>query len=146
MRRFPLIRWVPLGAVLALAVLPLAARHQLPCHAVAAACAPAAPLTEADHTPPTVLATPASQPPSPFLAATGLALKVPAADLGGMLPRAGATTQHSTPSDAATRTSSIIRTRLRVLRLRHGAYAADGLAARAGLLARRATAPPPPIG
>jgi hypothetical protein len=144
MRRFPLSRWIPLGAILVLTILPLAGWYHLSHHTVEAASAPA-PLAETDHTT-TVLANPASPPPSPFLAAASLAIKVPVAELGGFLPLARAATQCSNPSYTATRTSSIVHTRLRVLRLRHDIYAASGLAARAGLLSRKATIPPLPIG
>jgi hypothetical protein len=132
MRRFPLIRWLPLGAVLMLATLPLAGRLQAPCATA-----------EAARTPVAVLTAPVSQPPSPFLATPALTLKLPVAELGGLVPGAGAASQHSDPSITAPRGTDEHRSRVRILQLRHDAFAADNLAARAGLLSSRTTAPPP---
>lgn len=139
-------RWLSLWSLLVLvAVLPVAGRLHVPCGSaeLASSSAPAAPA--ATHLPAAVLASPASQPPSPFLATASLVLKLPAAELGGALLRSGAMPRVSGPHDATNRTTNIVRTRIRILELRHDTYAAEDLAARAGLLSARSTAPPPPL-
>jgi hypothetical protein len=133
MRRYPLIRWLTLWGLLALAALPAPDRSRAPGGLVPEAVDSA------------VLAAPASQPPSPFLATSGLILELPALEPGWSAPHARATSPTADPGGARGRASGAARSRIRVLALRHDTFAADNLAARAGLLSARTTAPPPPL-
>jgi hypothetical protein len=98
------------------------------------------------HGPADALATPSRHLPSPFLAASGLALELPAAELGLRGPQPGQTLRSADPVTTGTRSISTLASRIPVIQLRHEAFAARDHAARAGLLSYRTTAPPPPLG
>lgn len=135
MSRKPRIRWLTYGAALFIVAIVIAG--------VTRTSSP----DSAAYTPQaTALGAPAQQLPSPVLATAGLALELPATELGTRSPRSGQATRSTDPLTVGTRTISTAASRARVIELCHANFAADNLAARAGLLSSRTTAPPPHLG
>lgn len=142
MRHSPVTRWLTLWGLLALATLLAPGRLPAPGALVPEEGNPPADARIADART-AVLAPPTHLPPSPYLATSGLVLELPAAETGGSAPRAGSTA--STTASKGDPVQHAARSRVRVLELSHDTFAADNLAARAGLLSYRTTAPPPPL-
>jgi hypothetical protein len=129
------IRRLLLGAALVIATIMAAGTPRAPIASVAG-----------DRPPADALASPSRHLPSPFLAASGLALELPAAELGLRGPQPGQTLRSADPVTTGTRSISTLASRIPVIQIRHEAFAARDHAARAGLLSYRTTAPPPPLG
>lgn len=89
---------------------------------------------------------PQRHPPAPFLASAGLILEVQAAELGIRGPLPGQGVRSADPLTVGPSSFSTVASRIPVIQLRHDSFATFILAARAGLLARGATSPPPPLG
>jgi hypothetical protein len=129
------IRRLLLGAALVIATIMAAGTPRAPIASVAG-----------DRPPADALASPSRHLPSPFLAATGLVAELPAAELGVRGPQPGSTIRSTDPLSTASHSPSTTASRIRGIQLRHDGFAAENLAARAGLLSCRTTAPPPPLG
>lgn len=137
MSRFLRDWWRPLGVALMAAAL-LAAPAGSAAH----------PPAEGDLSTAAALRAPTAHHPSPFLAAIGISAELPAAEVGSGGPRPGSPPRATDWAGAGSGTSSTTASasRIRGQQLLHDDFAAENLAARAGLLSSRTTAPPPPLG